>query len=274
MTQTQLAAFGLHTLNNLPAAALACPYFKARLDTYTRYCANTIEPTQLLEVLDKMGATVGTYLDVRAQRRNNSEEIELYYCDYHAHTLVTYNGQTLALRSQKGKYYFFPLYRVLNRLDMQITFDQKKQATKHLKEPNYIGVFTAKKIADWFDYCAEYIAAIEEATEATKQQESDNLATINAHIASLGAIAKVTHHKDTAPYYIDTPHFSTVLELVDKGTYLSQRTTFRGKLADVARLERTLAAAEALVAHLRTYDNGKHLESKPGEDLINALTNR
>jgi len=271
MTQTELAAFGLHTLNNLPAAALACPYFKEHLPTYTSRYADCQIPKEL-QSLDDIEAAI--YMEVRAQRNARTEEIELYHAEYYMPVLVTYKGQTLQLRNHKGKYYFYPLYQVINRLDKFLTFDQKKQAIKHLKEPNQIGVFTAKKVIAWFDYCAEYITALEQAAEANKDEEARNRAVIEQHIKSLGPLAKVTHHNDTAPYYIDTPHFATTLELVNNGTYLSHRTTFRGTLTDVARLERTLAAATALVEHLRTYDNGKHLESKPAEDLINSLLNK
>ena len=76
--------------------------------------------------------------------------------DYSEYEGVTYFESAFAylhssplycIRQYKGKYY------VVNRTKYpNVDRHDAKIATAHLKEPNYIGVFTAKKLQNWVDY--------------------------------------------------------------------------------------------------------------------------
>ena len=55
-----------------------------------------------------------------------------------------------------------------------------------LKPPNFIGVFTAKKLADWFAYCDQYSAEI----KAFKTQKAEKEAALKAEFQAAIIAAK------------------------------------------------------------------------------------
>jgi len=220
------AEINYFTPDNLPAEALENQYFKERLNGYLqRYAA-----VKIPEALISFGAVALFEL----KRDTTCAGEVLYYIDYSSIyiCLLSPAGNMCQLIFRNGKYEFFPVYSIINRLHRTTNYDLRKPFLEKVKEPNKIGVFNPRKIADWLNYCDQYISACREAENSLLSNKQRNEQKIADTIASLPG-CKVQKSTDRA--YIETKFFCIDFELCDNGNYLSQKIRFTGSLEDIIK---------------------------------------
>jgi hypothetical protein len=224
----------LFSIDNLPEYALNDGYFVERLDWHKERASKHHIPEGLKDI---KGITFGVFNEVRAQKYNNSDEVELYYIDW-TYTLILVDGSQTVLQlivDRKDKYWLYPLYSVINKLTHNLPNHKRQEAIKKLKEPNRIGVFTFKKLNDWNTHCIEYLQALENCKNEVNNIEQENRNKINKTIEALKDVSKVTTH--TNRFWIETPNFEIRFELLDGGTYLKQEIQYKGGIDNLIKIE-------------------------------------
>lgn len=222
------AEINYFTPDNLPAEALENQYFKERLNGYLQRYADIKIPEALLP----FGAVALFKLD----RDTTGAGETLFYVDYPGvHIcLLSPAGNMCQLISRNGKYEFFPVYPVVNRLHRTTSYVFRKPFLEKVKEPNKIGVFTPRKVADWLSYCDQYISACKEAENSLLSNKAKNEQKIRTIIDALPG-CKVRSYQNST--YIETKIFCIDFELCDNGNYLGQKIQFRGTLEDIIKLQ-------------------------------------
>lgn len=228
----QLAAkYNYFQLSNIPAHILCDKWFSERFEGY-KAIFNSAKIPDGLAVLKNV--EVGIFAEI-LEEKNNKGEHELYYCD-NIYTLVFSPDceVPLMLMSYKGKYYLHPIYSFDRVIQGVTTYEQRKPYLYKIAEPNRIGVFTERKIADWVAYCKAYIAACRQCTADLQSKEQENKKYIQSVIASLPG-AKVATHKNWTT--IETKLFRIEFEILNGGDYLSKKVEYKGTIADIIRLQ-------------------------------------
>jgi hypothetical protein len=111
-----------------------------------------------------------------------------------------------------------------------MTSIQINEATKVLKSPNEIGVFTLNKIKQWFEYCNQYVILLQDKKKEIEGKLNDNQTIIDNFIASIKTEKKISTYQNRT--YIDTKYFNVIFELLDNGSYLSKKIEYKGSLND------------------------------------------
>ena len=225
------AEFNYYQLDNIPQNALKDAWFNDRLEWYKESYNKKIIP----ESLKELNFQIGVFMKVKQQLNSMTNEHELYFCD-HCYILIydVSNDILLQLSESRGKYWFYPIHEVINRLTANMSSDQRQDAIKGIKEPNQIGVFTANKVLAYFEYCKLYVGALKNKAILISNKESLNRIEIENFIKSLNN-PKVTNHKNV--YWIDTNYFEVKFELVNNGTYLDKTIKYKGTLSDILTIE-------------------------------------
>lgn len=139
----------------------------------------------------------------------------------------------LMLMNYKGKYYFHPFYNYWHKYH-GIGNTERNKVINSLKEPNKIGVFTDKKVNEWFNYCADLMAAMENMYKLHNSQTNEIQSEVDTFCKRMReAGAKIT---GANPYWLDTDLFSIRLTIHKDSNYLEKNITFRGNLNHVAKL--------------------------------------
>jgi len=154
---------------------------------------------------------------------------------YESNICVLDNGSEnlLQLMYRNGKYSLFPVYPIVNNLQRNTSYDQRKPFLSVIKEPCNIGVFSTKKVLDWVKYCNEYVLGCEACNIACNDKKEANLAKIEATIKGCKCERVERYNNWTI---ITTKLFRIEFQLLENGTYLSQKVEFRGTLGDVMEL--------------------------------------
>lgn len=142
-----------------------------------------------------------------------------------------------------NKYWFALEYRFRNVLCnlqksphwVSISNEQVRSATKDLKEPNMIGVFTDKKVQHWLDYCEECYEKIKSAVSEIKERNELHKKTIRDTIDSLTEKRVSGWHNGTR-YNIKSGLFEIEFELIIQEAYLSKKVRFNGTVEDAVKL--------------------------------------
>lgn len=227
----KMATFNYYQFTDIPKHYFDDKYFNERFEDSKSYhnSLNLIPE----EVLNSKVAEVALFAEVREQTRD--EKHELYYID-HSY-IVLFNPKTkviMQLKEHRGKYHFYPIYSVVNKMHMGLNYEQIRINQEKLLEPNKIGKFTDKKLIDWFFYIDLLIKAWAKTKEEITSKKDENQKIIDDFITSLGDKCKVYNHDNY--YSIDTKNFSVVFELLNNGEYLSKKISFKGTLEDIAKL--------------------------------------
>ena len=227
--------YNYYTLENIPVNVLADEWFAKSYDFKKELFAKNSIPEGLESIPD---IEVYAFAKVNEQFKNNfkdeAKEHELYYID-HFYTLIYSEKLNLLcqLMNRNGKYYLFPLYDVVNKLHHKTSYEQRKPFLSQIKEPNMIGVFTAKKINDWLNYCIDYVAKCEECLNSVTNKSSENQKIIDETIKSLGGC---NVHKYNNSTEIQTPLFRITFELLDNGAYLRKKIEYTGTIGDIIKI--------------------------------------
>jgi hypothetical protein len=138
-------------------------------------------------------------------------------------------------QDRNNKYYLHPYYGLFRKFQ-NMYYAEKEKYAKELKEPNQMGVVTAKKLTDWVNYCAQYIAKHEQAlAEHTHKNEAIER-KINKAIECLPS-ADVYKSKDMGLIEIKTKRFVIEYRWQKDRAYLSTKIDFKGNVSDVILIE-------------------------------------
>ena len=116
-----------------------------------------------------------------------------------------------------------------------IAHHKKEAAIKEsgIKEPNSIGVFTDKKINDWF----EYLDKLVDVHNAILSQAKDKNAEIEAEIQTFINSVKCTVQKRDTKTWVYTKHFEVIFTHHKGEMWLSTEIKYKGKLNEVTAIE-------------------------------------
>jgi hypothetical protein len=233
-TLKQLAAKdNLFLIDEIPANYFKNEYFAKNFEHYKTRKVNNIEVLPDF-LANNPKIEIGLFFEVRTQLVNNSTDVDFYYienCYYCVrHTDFDFYTFLLSGWKAKGKFHFTLPYSFYNKF-YKISSNLKQQVTKAIIEPNLIGVFSDKKIYDWFNYCLLEKTAYENLEIEVNSKNNILQDEINAFISSLDGKCKVTIHSNRT--YIDTPIFSVIFELYKDQNYLSKKIEFKGSLQTI-----------------------------------------
>lgn len=173
--------------------------------------------------------------EAREQKKNNSEDVELYYIEHSYTSFFTPNGNIVILRydSRNKKYYFMPHY-VYFRGVQNVEFSIRERAKNEIgiKEPNYIGKFTDKKVNEWFKYCDDTIKLNEKIVSNNKDKNKEIESKIYDFALKSGG--KVSKYANTTE--IEIKNFRVRFDHNKGSQFLSTKIDFNGTLEDVLKL--------------------------------------
>jgi hypothetical protein len=234
-TLTQLqetcAKLSMYTYENIPKEWTNPQKLKGNVYDYSGRIDNKY--TLPSEILDKY--THGLFWDCGKQFKNdNPTEVELYIIRHSTILFLSPNGNLIRLMEHKKKYYFsldYTHYRDVMHLSSR-TKELALQASG-IVEPNYIGVFTDKKINEWFKYCDDiaelHKKMISESAEENKKIENK----IQEFIDSV----KCDVHKWSDKVEVKTKHFVVTFTHEKSTQYLYHKISFNGTLQDIPEIE-------------------------------------
>ena len=232
LMHAEAAKFNLFTAENLPEVYKSPQYLNGSTFEYIgrveRDLQNNILPSDVLKEFIH-----GLFFECKQQKRNFSEEIELYYIDHSYRLFLTPAGNLAMLKHHKGKYTFFPYYSYHHKW-YNIEYNKRVKALEvaGVVEPQQIGVFTPKKVQSWLNYCDSYINclysfAAEAQTENEKIQQK-----INDFIEKSGGKAS-TWGNDPKITTVDCKLFQVRFNHYERSQYMSHEVTFKGGFLDV-----------------------------------------
>lgn len=176
----------------------------------------------------------GLFFEVREQLVNNSGELELYYIencywlvkhkDFDFYTMLTSSWNA------KGKMFFqlpFSFYNKYNNISNFL----KSEATKKIISPSNIGVFTDKKILDWFNYNKDFLNAYSELKDNVDTKNNELQSEIDNFICALNGKCKISIHDNST--YINTDIFEVTFQIFKDQNYLSKKINFKGGLNEI-----------------------------------------
>ncbi len=190
--------------------------------------------------VDKLIETLNSYPGIEAGRFFSVTEQEnydktMYYGIEDSRILVKANNLDILLRlsAYKGKYHLSTDWSE-DRIFTALHYSDRDKAIKELKRPNEIGVFTAKKVLDWVEYCRAYYSAMCDALRSNGNENAKIQANIDGWVKSLPG-AKVTRWENSTR--IKTKYFDISLKHDKQSAYLSKSVDFIGSIEDVIKLE-------------------------------------
>ena len=228
------AKYGYYQFSNLPAHVKADKWFSSHCMNPEKWECSSI-PAHFNDSIFE----VGYFGEVRSQKKNFSDEIELWYTDDFNMLLFADSLEfPLILRAdwKTGKYSLYPVHIVVNRITKDINYMQRNAFTKELKEPNKIGVFSDKKLSAWVDYCAAYVSALEACRDYVFGKKNQHEKYIESVISQLSG-ANVKRHDNIT--WVNTALFEIIFSVLDNGEYLCKKITFKGKIEDIIKINNT-----------------------------------
>lgn len=223
MKTTEIAAkYGYYTFSSIPEHIKNDPYFKSNKE----WSDPEFYEMNVPYGLDKIKCIqYGSFVKIKEQLKHDGSH-ELYYIDF-AKILVFSDKADfpLMLQESKGKYYLFPIYEEINKIQRYTSYEQRREFLQEVKEPNRIGVFTEKKVEAWVDYCINYVDACKKASAFMESKKAENLAYME-HVISSVDCKSVQRFNDYT--IIETNYFTIEFELLDHGFYLKKKVVFKG----------------------------------------------
>jgi len=225
------AKFGYYQFENLPEHVLRDSWFNERYsnpDKWEKWAAPDFFNTSRYEI--------GMFAKVRTQYKNFSDEIELYYIEKF-NVLLFDDSLDFPLIMKDDwrtkKYIFYPVYELVDKLRLKISYDQQKPFLDEIKKPNNIGVFSDKKIAAWVEYCRSYVSALEKCNDTITNKKIENQKYIDSVVDSMPG-AKIGKHNNYT--IIENRLFRIEFALLENGAYLQKKIEFKGTIEDIVKL--------------------------------------
>jgi len=234
------ANYNYFTLDAIPQNVLSDKWFIDDLQ-FKESQAQKIQIPETL--LNCKNIEVGIFAKVRQQFKNNFKdeikEHDLFYIDNFY--ILVFDSKTNFICQlmtvecgPKKQFSLYPLHEVMNLLQKNSSYEQTKTFLEPIKKPNYIGVFTEKKVQSWLTYCAELIQATEDCKLSIENKGNENKLKIENTIKALPGCKVERYNNYTI---LTTKLFSIDFELQNNGAYLRQKIEFRGNLKDIINLE-------------------------------------
>jgi hypothetical protein len=233
--QILAAELNMFKFDSIPNYILSDNYFA---DKYINHYRERFAIKQTPEEFKNLkNIETGYFVEVKEQFTNNTKDHELYYIEqeYFLVKHKDFNFICLVLEDCKTKRsYLHPFYTYVNKKMMGINYDQLKPFTSVLKEPNKFSVATDKNMIAWFNYCQDYLNAIDKALEQVTSKKQENEAEIKSFIDSLTDKKVSTWENKTT---VETKNFYVEFEILNKGEYLSKKIAYKGGLNGIATIE-------------------------------------
>lgn len=178
----------------------------------------------------------GVFWECRIQDKGTEREYR-YIEGYPA--ILVKMGDTVAQLSEKKHYndnkksFFLPWFMGMKYGKMDKTWWPNPD------KPNYIGVWSEKKVKDWLRYVAEYRNAMEAAMEEIESKNLEIEKKIKNFLDTVPG-AKVSCYESSIQVEhvrVTTNLFEMRFEHSKRNGYLSEKIEFNGTLLDVSRIE-------------------------------------
>lgn len=219
-------AKNLYTLSDIPNRWRQSRYFE-RIEN------DTDDTPQFLK--DLKCYEVGKFYECKIQDKGT--ENELYYIE-HSRILVKKEGSNVVMRlaydSRDKKYHFHVSWEQLNQFNNMSSY-KRQEAIKSIKEPNYIGVFSEKKVDDWAKYCEDYMNAM---LSFNNDLDTKNKAIENEIQTFIDKVQCTNVQKRDNLTWVNTPLFEIKFEHSKGSGYLTTKVTFKGQLSDIIKLQK------------------------------------
>jgi hypothetical protein len=231
-TIEQAKVFNLYTKDDLPAIYTQPQILNGSIFDYSdKIKSATLElPDECLK-----GFNPALMFEARQQLKYNSKDVELYYIENHYTIFETTGGNLAMLRhdSRNKKYYFHPFFAYYRQYQFFEHYDRQKALdASGIKEPNYIGKFTSKKVNDWLKYCddkinfmSDFVAKSDDKNHAIETKIKDFINKSGGNVQAWGENTEVKKGK-----------FRITFAHNRRAQYLSTKIEFEGDLNDVLNL--------------------------------------
>lgn len=136
--------------------------------------------------------------------------------------------------NKPGMIRFIPLYHELRQYH-NITNSLQKEAIQRVEQPNYMGVFTAKKVADHIEYCRKVMEALRELRNTIDRKNRENSMYVDDYIRKMKKVgAKISEYHDRR--IVQTELFEVVFTLDYERGQMTVKSMFRGDEKSVLRI--------------------------------------
>lgn len=219
--ETIAAEFNLFPQGNIP-------------ETHKEYFKNRIQG-KIIDVPESFKSLKGFEWGIfwKCSKDTNYKNEISYYIE-NSYILIKGDSDLIfMLSSNKGKYYLYPYYGLINKLE-KVSHYKREEAVKNLKEPNHIGVFTDKKVLDWINYRTEWYNILSNLANETSNKVAELIQEIKDFAANCGG--KYSSYSDN--YYVETPLFYVTFNIVKESAYMSKKIEFKGSLNDIIKISK------------------------------------
>lgn len=168
---------------------------------------------------------------------NDTSDVNYYYIET-SHILIksNFSENICVLQNNKGKFNLSLTYAFCNKYNSADSYT-RQAALKSLVKPNLIGVFTDRKLVDWFNYCDDYAYILSDCLDVN-DKTSESKQTVADFILSMNGKAKVITCGSTT--YVDTCLFSVVFSISSNG-WLNTKIDTKVDLKDVSLITNILS---------------------------------
>lgn len=146
----------------------------------------------------------------------------------------------LMLKTDRNKmYYFYPYYAQLFKY-REISEHVKAAALKGLIQPDYIGVFTQKKVNNWVDYYDKYMSYMESLLVEGNRKNQGITKQIEDFIEALPK-SKVERYENKT-WVTSDPFLITFTHIKDR-QYLQTEVVYKGTLNEIVMFQQLVHTA-------------------------------
>ena len=178
----------------------------------------------------------GLFWECRKQYKNDKPtEVELYYIEHSRILFLSPKGNLIRFVKDRNNKYSFSLDYSHYREVQNVSYYQREEARKKsgIVEPNYIGVFTDKKVNDWLNYCDQEAELNKQIVDSSNDKNQEIEKEIETFINSMPCeVSKWNNNTE-----IKTNLFKIVFTHDKKSQYLSKKIEFTGTLKDITKIE-------------------------------------
>ena len=228
--QAIAAQYNLYLQSDLPKEYKE--YWDTRMNEYNKGLKVTIPQF----IVDNPNFETGLFFECRTQDEGTEEE---YKYIEHNFILVKRHGSDLIcmLMENKGKYHLFPYYGQIREFNLNVSVDERKETYTLLQkvEPNQIGVFTEKKLNDWYDHCQLTVDTYRKKYEEISGKSEESKQIVLDFIEKLGDKCTVKQHKNW--WAVETKHFYVDFTLDYRSGWLDKKIRFKGDLQSIIDIE-------------------------------------
>jgi hypothetical protein len=228
----------LFTADQIPTHYLQPQKIRGSLFNYSEY-VNSVKDVEFLEYIPKdilSSFTYGVFFHCYEQKKNFSDEIELYVIDRNVSILfLTPEGNAARISSHKNKFSFNLAYFYFREFDsVSYHLRQKALNDSGIKEPNSIGVFSVKKISNWLNYCDAYHNTMRDLLDSSNDKNKEIESKIENFIKQAPGCNVSKWDNKTSVRVKDL--FEVVFEHNKTTCHLYTKISFLGNESDILRI--------------------------------------